>query len=211
MYDKATMEYTTLATDESIKKASEALKERGFHAEVVATKEEALEKIKSLIPAGATVMNGASVTLQEIGYMDYLKSGEHPWKDLHAAVIAEADPPKRADLRKQAVNSEYYLGSVHALSETGEIVIASNTGSQLPHIVFTSPNVILVVSTKKITPTLDAAFKRLEEHVIPLEDEHMKGLYGTGTMHSKTVILRRENPIMKRNVLILFVKENLGF
>lgn len=205
------MDYNKLATEESIKKTSAALIERGFHAEVVDTKEEALEKIKSLIPAGATVMNGSSVTLEEIGYVDYLKSNEHPWEDFHAAVGSESDPLKRAELRKKAVNSEFYLGSVHALTETGEIVIASNTGSQLPHVVFTSPNVILVVSTKKIVPTLSDAFTRLEEHVIPLEDEHMKQLYGMGTKHSKTVILRHENPMMKRNVLVLFVKESLGF
>lgn len=205
------MDYNQLATEESIKKTREALEERGFHAEVVNSKEEALEKIKALIPAGATVMNGASVTLEEIGYQEYLREGTHQWNDLHAGVTAESDPLKRAELRKKAINSEYYLGSVHAVAETGEIVIASNTGSQLPHVVFTSPNVILVVSTKKITPTLEEAFKRLEEHVVPLEDEHMKQLYGSGTMHSKTVILRHENPNMKRNVLILFVKENLGF
>lgn len=205
------MDYNKLATDESIKKTRGALIERGFHVEVVDTKEEALEKIKSLIPAGATVMNGASVTLEEIGYVDYLKSDKHPWEDFHAAVGSESDSLKRAELRKQSVNSEFYLGSVHGISETGEILIASNTGSQLPHIVFTSPNVILVVSTKKITPTLDEAFKRLEKHVIPLEDVHMKQLYGMGTMHSKTVVLHHENPMMKRNVLVLFVKESLGF
>ncbi len=205
------MDYNKLATEASIKKTSDALIERGFHAEVVDTKEEAMDKIKSLIPAGATVMNGASVTLEEIGYVDYLKTDKHPWEDFHAAVGSESDPLKRAELRKKAVNAEFYLGSVHGLAETGEIVIASNTGSQLPHIVFTSPNVILVVSTKKITPTLADAMTRLEEHVIPLEDVHMKQLYGMGTMHSKTVILRRENPMMKRNVLILFVKESLGF
>ena len=205
------MHYDKLATEKSIKKTSEALVERGFHAEVVATKEEALEKIKSFIPAGATVMNGSSVTLEEIGYVDYLTSDKHPWEDFHAAVGSESDPLKRAELRKMAVNSEFYLGSVHAIAETGEIVIASNTGSQLPHVVFTSPNVILVVSTKKITPTLDDAFKRLEQHVIPLEDKHMQQLYGMGTMHSKTVILRHESPMTKRKVLILFVKENLGF
>lgn len=205
------MDYNKLATDAQVTKASEALNGRGFKTEIVATKEEALNKIKSLIPDGASVMNGASVTLEEIGYLEYLRAGGHKWKDLHAAITAEDDKDKRAQLRKQAVNSDYYLGSVHALSETGEIVIASNTGSQLPHVVFTSPNIIFVVSTKKIVPTLEEAFKRLEEHVVPLEDEHMNQLYGSGTMHSKTVVLRRESPTMKRNVLVLFVKENLGF
>lgn len=205
------MNYDTLATEESIKKASEALAKNGFDPEVVNTKEEALEKIKSLIPEGASVMNGSSVTLEEIGYIDYLKSGEHKWNDLHAKVTAEEDKEKRSLLRKQSVNSDYYLGSVHALTEAGEMVIASNTGSQQPHLVFTSPNLILIVGTQKITSSLDAAFKRLEEYVVPLEDEHMKKLYGRGTQRSKTVILHKENPIKGRKVKVLFVKEKLGF
>ena len=156
-------------------------------------------------------MNGASVTLEAIGYSEYLREGNHPWKDLHAGVTAESDPLKRAELRKKSVNSDYYLGSVHALAETGQILIASNSGSQLPHIAFTSPNIIFVVSTKKIMPTLDEAFQRLEEYVIPLEDERMKEAMGVGTMKAKTLVLHRENPALKRNVLILFVKEDLGF
>ena len=69
---------------------------------------------------------------------------------------------KESSLRKQSALSDYYLGSVHALlSETGELVIASNSGSQLPHLVFTSPNIILVVGTQKITSTLDEAIKHL--------------------------------------------------
>lgn len=205
------MNYNQLATDEVIKKAQAGLAERGFDSEVVNTKAEALEKIKSLIPEGVSVMNGSSVTLEEIGFSDYLKSGEHKWNDLHAKVAAEADKQKRSELRKQSVLSDYYLGSVHAIAETGELVFGSNTGSQMPHIVFTSPNLIFVVSTKKIVPSLDTALKRLEEYVVPLENEHMKQLYNVGTTYSKTVIFHRQSSSIKRNILVLFVKENLGF
>jgi hypothetical protein len=114
-------------------------------------------------------------------------------------------------LRKQAVLSDYYLGSVHALAETGEFIIASNSGSQLPHIVFTSPNLIFVVGTQKIVPTLADAMKRLEEHVIPLEDKHMMVAYGAHTMDSKIVIFKHENPMMGRKVRMILVNEKLGF
>src|ERR1041385_7955946 len=144
------MTYETLATEEEIKKASDALVANGFHAEVVATRQEALEKIKSLIPSGASVMNGSSITLEEIGYMEYLKSGKHSWVNLHAQVNAENDRQKRTEFRKKAALSDYYLGSVHALTEDGQMIIASNTGSQLPHLAYTSKNLILVVGTQKI-------------------------------------------------------------
>lgn len=207
------MDYTTLASEATVRKVSDALTARGFLPQYVQNGKEALSVIKNLIPKDASVMNGSSTTLQQIGFIDYLKSEKHGWNNLHANIVAEKDPAKQAKLRKESVLSDYYLGSVHALSETGELIIASNTGSQLPHLVYTSPNVILVVSTQKIMPSLEAGFKRLEEHVIPLEDDRMKKVYGAGagTKHSKTVILHYENPMMQRKVHVLLVNEKLGF
>lgn len=203
--------YETLATQETVQKTTEALKARGFNPIIVGTKAEALEKIKELIPQGAAVMNGSSTTLEEIGFIDYLKAGAHGWNNLHEGIILEKDPVKQSELRKYSVVSDFYLGSVHALAETGEMVIASNTGSQLPHLVFTSPNLILVVGTHKITPTLADALKRLEGYVVPREDARALKAYGVHTAKNKTVILHGENPMMKRKIHVLLVNEKLGF
>lgn len=205
------MAYDILASEEVIQATAEALRAKGIEVFVAETGTEALEKIKTLIPQGVSVMNGASRTLEQIGFVEYLKSGAHGWNNLHEAILAEKDPARQAVLRKQAVLSDYYLGSVHALVENGEFLIASSTGSQLPHIVFTSPNLIFVVSTKKIVPTLADALKRLEEYVIPLENENMKQKYGVGTALNKLVIFKGENPHLKRTVRMILVKESLGF
>lgn len=203
--------YDTLATSETITKTAEALKVRGFDPIIVGTKREALAKIKELIPAGASVMNGSSVTLDEIGFIDYLKGGTHGWNNLHATILAEKDPEKQKELRKHSVVSDFYLGSVHALSQIGEMVIASNTGSQLSHVVFTSPNIILVVGAQKITATLADAFERLEKYVVPLEDVRIMKQYNIHTAKNKTVILHGENPMMGRKAHVLIVNEKLGF
>jgi len=144
------MDYNRLAPKEIIEKTVKALNSKNIEVTIVDNGNEALEKIKEFIPQGLSVMNGSSVTLEQIGFIDYLKSGEHGWNNLHKNILNEKDKAKQTILRKQSVISDYYLGSVHALAETGEFVIASNTGSQLPHIVFTSPNLIFVVSTKKL-------------------------------------------------------------
>ncbi len=205
------MQYSTLASEESVKNTSEALLDHGYEPIILENGEEALEKIKSFIPEGASVMNGSSTTLQQIGFVEYLKEGEHSWNNLHETVLLEKDPIKQKFLRKHAVVSDYYLGSVHAISETGELIIASNSGSQLPHLAFTSPNIILVVSTKKITPTLSDGLNRIDEHILPLENENMMQKYGVGTMHTKTLILHRENPSHGRKIRVILVKEDLGF
>jgi hypothetical protein len=109
------------------------------------------------------------------------------------------------------VLADYYLGSVHAVAETGELVIASNSGSQLPHIVYTSPNLIFVVSTKKIVPTLEDARRRLREHVVALEDKRMMERLQSHTALNKEFIFHAEPAFLGRNIHMLLVEEDLGF
>ncbi len=204
------MDYTKLASSEAVQKTIKALGENNIEGVAVDTKEEALEKIKELIPEGASVMNGSSRTLEQIGFIDYLMSDEHNWKNLKGAILDEKDEELQAKLRRESVLSDYYLGSVHALSEDGQLVIASNTGSQLPHIVYTSPNLIFVVSAKKITPTLRDALMRLEDHVVPLEDKRIMEAYGVHTVLSKILIFKKENPMSSRKIQVIIVNEDLG-
>lgn len=205
------MHYDTIANAEAVTKAVAALAERGVEAMVVENRAEALKKVKSFIPSGASVMNGSSRTLEEIGFVEHLKSGTHGWKNLHEEILDEKDPEKQAVLRKRSVLSDYYLGSVHAIAETGQLVIASNSGSQLPHVVFTSPNLIFVAGTQKIVPTLDAALARVREYVLPLEDKRMKDAGMGGSAISKLLIFEREPSFMGRKARLILVNENLGF
>jgi L-lactate utilization protein LutC len=205
------MQYNQLANNESIQTTIGELAKHNIETLTVENKVQALEKIKELIPKGVSVMNGTSTTLQEIGFIEYLKAGQHGWNNLHEAIIAEKDPAKQGQLRKESALSDYYVGSVHALSETGEFVVASNTGSQLPHLVFTSHNLLLVVGAQKIVPTLSEALKRLEEYVVPLENERSKEAYGVPTALNKIVIFKGESPMIGRKVKLIIVKESLGF
>jgi hypothetical protein len=203
--------YDTLASKESIERTKDNLAKNGFLPIEAATGSEALEKIKELIPAGASVLNGSSTTLNQIGYIDYLKSGSHPWKNNNEAILAETDKARQAALRKQLTVSDFYLGSVHALSEDGQLLIASNTGSQMPSIVFNSQNIIFVVSTKKIVKDLSDGLRRIDIHVVPLEDDRMMKAANAHTLHAKTLVLHKENPMMGRKVYVLLVSEDLGF
>lgn len=205
------MNNDTQAMSDPVKKTIASLTERGFDAMVVDTKEEALEKIKTLIPAGASVINGSSRTLEEIGYIAYLKAGAHGWNNLQDAIVAEKDPQKQSRMRKEATMADVYVGSAHAVSENGEMVIASATGSQMPSIVFNSPNAILVIGAQKITPTVEEALKRLKEQVFPLEDARMKAVGYPGSMMAKTLIYEREPAMMGRKVHIILVNEKLGY
>jgi L-lactate utilization protein LutC len=206
-----TQAWDKVVDDARIEATTTALTANGFLPHVVSTKEDALKLVIDLIPAGSEVMEGSSRTLEEIGFIEYLKKGEHGWNNVHANILAESDKDKQAKLRKESVLSEFYLGSVHGLTETGEMLITSNTGSQLPHLVYTSQNIILVVGAQKISKDMTQAFERLNAYIMPLEDARIMQVYGSHTVHAKSLILHKENTYLGRKVHVVIVKEKLGY
>lgn len=204
------MKYDALASKETVEKTMTALKPRGINAEFVNKKEDALNRLKKLIPPGAEVMTGGSTTLDQIGFTEILKSGKHPWKNLKDEILAEKDPARQMELRKRSVTSEYMIGSVHAVVETGEVLVVNATGSSLPAYSFSSDNVIWVVGTQKIVPTVEEGFRRLREYCFPLEDKRMKSIGYPGSAFGKFLLFEREI-LENRKITLIFVNEKLGF
>ena len=206
------MGFDGLPSMDRIQKTIAALKARGVAAEVVPGAAEALARVKDLVPAGASLSTGASLTLREIGLDDLLKGASHPWKNLKAEYLAEKDPGRQQLLRRQSVLADYYMGSVHAVAETGEIVIASMTGSQISPYAYAARNVIWVVGAQKITASLDEAFHRVRDYVLPHENSRMLESSG-GKMESrigKLLVFENEVPFLGRNVSLIFVNQELG-
>lgn len=183
-------------------------KDRGMRLVRVASAETALEWIKQSIPSGSSVMHGSSATLREIGFTDYLSSGAHPWTYLRDAITAEDDSDARARLRREASLADYYLGSVHALAETGQALIASGTGSQLGAYVYTAPHVIWVVGKQKLVANLDAAWRRLADVVLP---RHAAGFNTTAPDNLGKALLFEREISPSRTVTVLLVDDELGW
>ena len=206
------MAYDTLPAIERVQRTIDAVNVRGIQAELVETREAALERVQALIPPGCVVMTGASVTLKQIGFEEILISGNHPWRNFKADLLAEKDPVKQSAMRKQGALAEFYLGSVNALAETGELIFASGSGSQLPAYAYTSRNVIWVAGTQKITPTLEDAMRRVREYVLPLEDQRQKSVGNkAGSRINKILIVEGEPEYLRRNVSLILVNQILGF
>ncbi|MDA4122497.1 MAG: lactate utilization protein [Thaumarchaeota archaeon] len=201
--------WTTPADIGTVERTIAALKERGIQADFALTRAEALGRLTELIPAGSEVMTGSSKTLEEIGFLETLKSGSHSWKNLKAEILAEKDQAKQMELRQRSVLTQYYLGSVHAVTESGQVLIASAGGSQLAAYAAGAKNVIWVVGTQKIVPNLDDGLARIREHSLPLEDQRMKSVGYPGSFVGKILIVEKETPY--QNVRLIFVNESLGF
>ncbi|MBS3092485.1 lactate utilization protein [Candidatus Pacearchaeota archaeon] len=202
-------QFIKMPDEKELKETVEAIKSRGINVIVVENKKEALDEIKKIIPDGAEIMNGSSTTLNEIGFIDYLKLKEHEWKNVNEEILKENDMVKQTELRRKGVTAEYFLGSVNAIAKTGEIVACDASGSRVTAYPFAAKNLILVAGTQKITSNLDEAMKRVREYVYPLEDERAKKAYGMPSAIGKWVIIEKE--MFPNRTTLILVKEKLGF
>ncbi len=203
------MTWDKLAQLEQIDKTIAALKENGINAELVANGSAAKSRVLELLPKDAEVMTMTSITLETTGIAEAIN--ESTDYTLARNKINSLDAEKELSQRlKIGAAPDYVVGSVHAVTEDGKVVVASNTGSQLPAYAYGSQNVIWVVGTQKIVADLDAAFNRINEHVLPLESDRARKAYGVeGSYVSKLLIFNKEvNP---NRIRIIFVNENLGF
>ena len=203
------MEYAKLADKKIIVKTMGSLKKRGIKAEIVNTRKEALDRLFKLIPQKSEIMAAGSTTLEEIGFTEILKNKAHKWNNLKDKILAEKDEAKQLELRKKSAASQYTIGSVHAVAETGEILIASASGSQIPSYAYSSKNVIWIVGTQKIVKDIEDGIERIRKYCLPLEDKRMRNKGADGSTIGKILIFERE--IMNRNITLIFVNEKLGF
>ena len=206
------MDYSSLAEKEKIERTAKAVESRGVSVIVVDSKESVLPRLVNLIPEGSTVMTGASLTLKQIGFEELLKSGNHRWRNLKGEIILEKDPVRQSQLRKQATLADYFLGSVHAIAETGEILVASATGSQLAPYAFSSSHVIWIAGAQKIVPSVEDGFRRIREFILPHEDQRMKNNFGpgAGSFVGKILLFEREAPYLHRSLTLILIREMVG-
>jgi len=194
--------------DETIEETVANLEANGFEVVVVDSAEEALGAVTDRIPAGASVMNGHSTTLEEIGFVDYLE-GDHDWENLAAEIWSIDDDEKRAAARRESQTADYFLGSVNAIAETGELVAADRSGSRIGAYPFAAGTVVIVSGVNKIVPDLDAAFDRLESVAYPLENERAKEAYGVESAIAKQLVFRQE--LDEGRTTVVLVRDRLGY
>ena len=203
--------YTTIPADAVIERTVQALKDRtNVDATIAQDRAHALEMLIAKIPEGAEVATGTSRTLEEIGFLDYMAQNPTRYVNLRELATSEPDAAKRAEIRRRTPIADYYIGSVHAVAETGEVVVASRTGSQLAGYASAARNVIWVIGAQKLVPNLESALRHVREHALPLEDARMREAgFKQGSRIGKLLII--ENEGRAERISAILVKERLGF
>jgi acyl-CoA hydrolase len=168
--------FTTLPDEHTLQATVVALEEHGFSVEVVGDLD-ARQAVLARIPEGSSVMTNTSVTLAETGIADAINDGSGRWESARNKMFALDFATQAQEMKAIGGQPDYALGSVHAVTRDGTLVIASASGSQLASYAWGAANVIFVVGAQKLVPTLAAAHERIYQHSLSLEDARAQAAY----------------------------------
>jgi L-lactate utilization protein LutC len=191
-----------------LERAAAALTAHGFTVEILDDAAAARTRVKDLIPEGASVFTSASETLRLSGIdADINTSGRY--QAVKPRVLAMDRVTGADDIRRLLASPDVVIGSVAAVTETGSLVIASGSGSQLPANAGGAARAIWVVGAQKVVPDLSTALRRVEDHCLPLESVRTHAAYGWPSAASRLLVLNLE-PYPGRGTVLL-VREAIGF
>jgi LUD domain len=206
--EAAIAEFAGLASDKQIDAAASALERNGMASFVVDSGEDARNSVRSILPIGAEVFNNTSRTLEALGIAeDIERSGLY--QPLRPRLYQMDREMQGRELRQLAAAPDFVIGSVHAVTEEGSLLIASASGSQLGPLVSGAGHVIFVIGGQKIVPDVGAGLRRIQDYCFPLEDRRAREAYGVPSGVNNVLIINRS--ISPGRISALLVRESLGF
>jgi acyl-CoA hydrolase len=204
---QASERFTTLPDDETLAATVVALEEHGFSVEVADDLAAAREAVLARLPEGSSVMTNTSVTLEQTGIADAVNDGG-PYESRRNKMLALDYATQAQEMKAIGGQPDYALGSVHAITRDGTLVIASASGSQLASYAWGAANVIFVAGAQKLVPDLRAAHERVYQHSLVLEDARAQAAYGQHSYVGKVLEIHQELP---GRIHIVLIRQPVGY
>jgi acyl-CoA hydrolase len=199
--------FTALPDDQTLAATVVALEEHGFSVEVVDDLDAARQAVLTRIPRGSSVMTNTSVTLTETGIADAINDGDG-YESARNKMFALDFATQAQEMKAIGGQPDYALGSVHAITRDGTLVIASASGSQLASYAWGAANVIFVAGAQKLVPTIEAARERIYQHSLKLEDARAQAAYGQHSYVGKILEIHQELP---GRIHIVLIRQPAGY
>ena len=199
--------FTTLPDEHALQATVVALEEHGFSVEVAGDLDAARQAVLARIPEGSSVMTNTSVTLAETGIADAINGGGR-WESARNKMLALDFATQAQQMKAIGGQPDYALGSVHAITADGTLVIASASGSQLASYAWGAANIIFVAGTQKLVPTPAAAHERIYTHSLPLEDARAQAAYGQHSQVGKVLEIHTELP---GRIHVVLIRQQVGY
>jgi hypothetical protein len=164
--------------------------------------------VRSIVPIVAEVFNNTSRTLEAIGVAeDVERSGLY--QPLRPRLYQMDREMQAREMRQLSAAPDFVVGSAHAVTEEGSLLIASASGSQLGPLVSGAGHVILVIGGQKIVADVGAGLRRISEYCFPLEDRRAREAYGVPSGVNNLLIINRA--ITPSRISAVLVRQSLGF
>jgi acyl-CoA hydrolase len=199
--------FTALPDEQTLAATIVALEEHGFSVEVADDLGAARQAVLARIPHGSSVMTNTSVTLADTGIADAINDGG-PYESARNKMFALDFETQAQEMKAIGGQPDYALGSVHAITHDGVLVIASASGSQFASYAWGAANVIFVAGAQKLVPTLEAARERIYQHSLKLEDARAQAAYGQHSSIGKILEIHQELP---GRIHIVLIRQPVGF
>jgi LUD domain len=206
--EEASAAFSELASDKDIESVAHALENNGVTAFVSDSANGARELVRSVLPEGAEVFNNTSQTLEAIGVADDIESSGR-YQPLRLRLYQMDREMQGREMRTLAASPDYVVGSAHAVTVGGSLLISSASGSQLGPVVSGAGHVILVIGGQKIVADIEAGLRRIYEYCFPLEDERARRAYGVPSGVNNILVMNKV--VAPARVTTILVKERLGF
>ena len=201
--------YDKIPSNENIQKTVKNIEDQNIEVKLVKNKEKALNYLKKTINEDITINMGHSTTLEEIGFIDYLKNQQHPWKNWNNKVRSIDNEEKRMKARREGMVVNTFLDSPNAISKSGELIGVNAGGSGIGAWPYSAKNLILVSGVNKIVESWQEAINRVKKFVLPLENQRALKTYGSKSKIGKMISYEFETT--KNRTKLLLIKKRLGF
>ena len=220
--------------EERAKVTVKNLLKRNIDAQYIATRHEALEAVLKMIPPGATVARGDSISVDQIGIIPELIKRQQnavidPFQwDAEGYYIDSIET--RQQMYRDAFSADIFLAGTNGVTMDGKLVNIDGLGNRVAAMIFGPKRVILVVGVNKIVKDVDEAMERIRQLAAPLNakrhylkhhEEDMANLpcvrtgkcadcFHGSRICSFTVIIDGTTASDKGRINVLLVGEELG-
>ena len=190
-----------------LRQVAQALSARGFVAEVAESGSDARDRVLADLPEGGETHAALSQTLTDLGITAEIdESGRY---ESVRQKLKGMDPATQGrEMRKLGAAPDVIVGSAHAVTESGDVLVASGSGSQLGAYAYAGGRVILVIGHQKVVRDIEEGLRRIREYSLPREFQRMQAMGRAGTVWSETLILHHS---FRQRIRVILVPETLGF
>ena len=202
----AAVEFVKPASEATLEALAERLRARNFEVVILDDGAAAKAEVLARVPEGSQVHTGKSKTLEDIGiFQEFMENEKYDF--IRRRTLKMDRKTQLDEMRKAGAAPDIMVNSAHAVTEAGQIVMTSATGSQIGPIAYGAGKLILVIGSQKVVPDLNTALRRIEDYVIPYEEDRLNVAHGVAKMN-RTLILEGDHTPGRTTIIL--VRQPIG-